>query len=241
MTISVCRSARSAGSRRLALAAVSMLTATTLSGCLFATSTTDATPKTTPIPTAAPTSSAPRTTTSAPKPSTTSKTVGLLRDLPLTTDADFDSLPVWSIEQDSAWTIVIFDQDGVNQFKHANGCQLTTQQNRLAGGTTSDKAETDAQIDAAEKEFKARAPEAIFKPTTEPLPLYLGMGKTNKIEFGALLVKYTNKDTKTTWGSIIAIRAMPKVGSRMIANLSCPSEVMSATMPTMERLHVIGS
>ena len=216
------------------------LAATSLSGCLLinASSSDPSSGGVTTARNPAPTTSV-LTSTTAP---TSQKVItpGSSLSLPLTTDATFGSLPTWAVDTDSAWEIVIFDKDGVNQFKHSNGCQLTTFQNRLAAGSASDKAETDAQIAAVQKDFRGRAPEAQFKVTSD-LPLYLGMGKTRTIEFGALLVKYTNKDTKAEWGSLIGVRAMPKVGSLMQVNLSCPANLMSATIPTLERLHVLGS
>ena len=159
----------------------------------------------------------------------------------MTKDARFTALPTFGVTVDPAWQVVIFDKDGVNQFKHANGCQLTTMQNRLSAGTASDQAETDAQIAAAQKEFTGRAPEAQFKVSADPLPLTLGIAGKDSIDFAALLVRYTNKDTKTEWGSVIAIRAMPKVGSRMIVNLSCPTTAMNAALPVLEKVHVLGS
>ena len=217
------------------------LAATSLSGCLLVNAgSSDPTTGTAATPTRTSTATTsvitPTTSPTSQKPLSTGSGLGL----PLSTDASFASLPTWGVDSDSAWQTVIFDKDGVNQFKHSNGCLLTTFQNRLAAGTASDKAETDAQVAAVQQDFKTKSPEAQFKATSD-LPLYLGMGKTRTIEFGALLIKYTNPDTKAEWGSLIAVRAMPKVGSLMRANLSCPSSLMSATIPTLERLHVLGS
>ncbi|HOF62687.1 MAG TPA: hypothetical protein PLL54_00170 [Dermatophilaceae bacterium] len=217
----------------------STLAATSLSGCLLVNAG-SSDPTTGAVGTST-TSSAPTASVITPTTAPTQKplSTGSGLSIPLTTDASFSSLPTWGVDTDSAWEIVTFDKDGVNQFKHANGCQLTTLQNRLAS-TATDQAETDAQIAAVQQDFKARAPEAQFKVTAE-LPIYVGMGKSRTMEFGALLVKYTNKDTKAEWGSLIGVRAMPKVGSLMRVNLSCPANLMSATIPTLERLHVLGS
>lgn len=201
------------------------------------------------LPSATPsTPSSSASTSTSPSSSTSGSTSGAPADaakIPLSLFVALERPPVWGVTKTDGWEIVVFDQGGTNQLKNAAGCLLTTQQN---AGTVPSKDPGVPPTDAsATGDYlntvltKTRQSAKNFTLTADPSTTWVafGLAKTQQIEFGLVDFTYTRSDTGAPFRTLILSRVMPRSGSQLSVNLSCPTAELEAARPALDGLTVL--
>jgi hypothetical protein len=133
---------------------------------------------------------------------------------------------IWQIPSVDGWTITILDQQGVTeQTNEQLGCTFTTVQNQQVPAdatATSDRAETEATVQAMQKGFLGQSPSAQFTNTPGLAVPYGGTGIVEgNVEFAGFRADYVRADTGETWSSMFVTRTMPQIEGMMYSVLNC--------------------
>jgi cytoskeletal protein RodZ len=140
---------------------------------------------------------------------------------------------IWHIPSVEGWTITTLDQQGVTeQTNEQLGCTFTTVQNRQVpadANATSDRAETEATVQAMQKGFLGQSPSAQFTNTPGLAVPYGGTGIVEgNVEFAGFRADYVRDDTGETWSSMFVTRTMPQIEGMMYSVLNCAKETIDA-------------
>jgi cytoskeletal protein RodZ len=140
---------------------------------------------------------------------------------------------IWQIPSVDGWTITTLDQQGVTaQTNEQLGCTFTTVQNQqvpVDATATSDRAETEATVQAMQKGFLGQSPSAQFTNTPGLAVPYGATGIVEgNVEFAGFRADYVRDDTGETWSSMFVTRTMPQIEGMMYSVLNCAKETIDS-------------
>jgi hypothetical protein len=133
---------------------------------------------------------------------------------------------IWQLPAVDGWEITTLDQQGVSaQTNEQLGCTFTTVQNQQVpadASAASDRAETEATVQAMQKSFLAQSPSAQFTATPGLAVPYGSTGIVEgDVEFAGFRADYVRDDNGETWSSMFATRTMPQLEGMMYSVLNC--------------------
>ncbi len=149
--------------------------------------------------------------------------------MPLSSNAIYRPHPQWTWSTPEGWTIKTLNQEGLSRLTHKNGCELRTQQVVDHDvPTLSDRQATDRYLTQVTNALTGTY--AAAHVTEGPGSVWFHRQATGDIvrasgsvEFGTLAWEHTPPGGRNRIRTDLALRAMPRSGSLMIAVLSCPA------------------
>lgn len=149
--------------------------------------------------------------------------------MPLSSNATYRLRPQWTWSTPDGWTIKTLNQEGVSRLTHENGCELRPQQ--LVDHdvpTLTDRQATDRYLKqtadaltgtyAAAHVIEGPGRTWFHRQATGDIVRATGL-----VEFGTLAWEHTPPGSHNRIRTDLALRAMPRSESLMIAVLTCPA------------------
>lgn len=167
----------------------------------------------------------PGATAEPPSPAPSEGAGAIPAEVPLDLDYAGPAL-YWAVPFDEAWTTEVFDEGGVNRFRHAaSGCVVTTSQNVQPVTAEHDEASTEQLLAALRERITGSSAPAVDPSVTVVLPVTSEAGET-AITLASERLEY--RLDGVDYVSVTMARSMPGAGAYHYAALDCTAEGIAA-------------